>query len=141
MKRSGAGIDAEKFLAGAMTGLGIDYTRQVPMGRTIFATKRRVDFVIHNLRAYPLGLAVESKWQTTRGTIEQKFPYVWESIKTYPIPAVVVVHGGGCLPGAIAWLRARCDGQHFVGVFTLEEFVSWVMHSEKAHTSPLIAVE
>jgi hypothetical protein len=132
MKANQSGQAVEDTLAGALRAVGLQFARQVTVGRTIYRTELRVDFIVTNLAAFPAGLILESKWQDVSGSIDEKFPYLVENIRQqYPLPVVVIVHGGGCRPGAIEWLRARVDGQRLVAVYNLEEFLSWVMRSEK----------
>lgn len=131
MRANRAGKAAEDSLAAILRVMGIVFERQVVLGRTIFEKRLRVDFVLLNLREFPNGLIIESKWQDVGGSIEEKFPYLVENIRgCYPLPAIVVVHGGGCSEGAMRWFRQRCDGK-LIAVMTLEEFMSWALRCEK----------
>jgi hypothetical protein len=115
-----------------LRSIGIQFDYQVVVGRTIYGTELRVDFILRNLAAFPSGLIVESKWQDVGGSVDEKFPYLWENIRhQYPMPAIVIVHGGGCRDGAMRWLRARCDEERLVAVYALEEFISWANRAEK----------
>jgi hypothetical protein len=132
MKANQSGQFAEDMLAATLRSIGITFERQCVLGETIYGTNLRVDFVLRNIVAFPRGIAVESKWQDVGGSIDEKFPFLVENIyRQYPLPAMVVVHGGGCRPGALAWLRMHCDGQQLVGVYTLEEFISWALRVDK----------
>jgi hypothetical protein len=132
MKANKSGRTAEDVLAAVMTFAGLRFDQQVVIGRTIYDTELRVDFVIYNLPDFPHGLAVESKWQDVGGSIDEKFPYLVANIRErYPMPALIIVHGGGCRDGAIAWLRRCCDDR-LISVFRLEEFLSWAQRSQKA---------
>lgn len=132
MKPNRAGRIAEDVIAGIAASVGIECVRQAVVGRTIYGTDLRSDFVFQNVAEYPNGVAVESKWQDVGGSVDEKFPYLVANIREcYPLPVIVVVHGGGCRPGAVAWLRRHCDGRQFVGVWTLEEFISWALRVPK----------
>ena len=132
MKANAAGRVAEDVLASLLQSIGIVFHRQVVIGRTIYGTDLRVDFVLFNLLAFPAGLVVESKWQDVGGTVDEKFPYLVENIqRMYSLPTIVIVHGGGCREGAVRWLRDHCDGQRLVAVYGLEEFISWAHRSVK----------
>src|SRR4029077_13672998 len=123
-----AGRAAEETLAGFMRSIGLEFQQQVVMGRTIYGKRLHVDLLVTNLIAYSRGLAIESKWQDANGSIDEKFPYLVENIQQcYPVPAIVVVHGGGVCPGALKWLRARVDGEQLVAVHGLEGFMSWAL--------------
>ena len=132
MKANTTGRAAEDILAGVMVAMGIAFDQQCVIGETIYHKRLRVDFVLHNIASFPRGLIVESKWQDVGGTADEKFPYLVENIyQAYPLPAMVVIHGGGCCPGALAYIRKRVNGQQFVAVYSLEEFVSWALRVEK----------
>jgi hypothetical protein len=107
------------------------FDRQCIIGRTIYGTEFRVDFLVHNLPPFPQGLVIESKWQTTGGSVDEKFPYLVENFRACRYPAIVIVHGGGCRDGALEWLQAHCDPQHLVAVFRLEEFMSWLLRASR----------
>jgi len=132
-----AGRIAEDVLAEVLRSIGLQFDRQVVIGATIYGYHLRVDFVVRNFARFPMGLAVESKWQDVDGSVDEKFPYLVANIRQQcPIPAVVIVHGGGHRSGAIDWLRACCDDR-LVGVYTLEQFISWAhrLYSAEALTT------
>jgi hypothetical protein len=125
VKANSTGRVAEDVLAEVLRSIGLQFDRQVVIGTTIYGGELRVDFVVHNFTRFPLGLAVESKWQDVGGSVDEKFPYLVANIRQrYHIPAVVIAHGGGHRGGALEWLRACCDDR-LVGVYTLEQFISW----------------
>ena len=132
MKANNVGRLLEDVLAAVFTGVGLEFQRQVVVGKNIYEYNLRVDFVVRNLQQFPAGLIVESKWQDVLGSIDEKFPYLKDNIYLqYPLPTIVVVHGGGCRANAVNWLRAQCDGQHFIGVYGLEQFISWAIRAPK----------
>ena len=121
------GQAAEDSIAAILQSFTVRFDRQVRLGRTIYNSDLHVDFVLRSLPDFPDGLALESKWQDGSGTIDEKFPYVVETLRFgCPIPAIVIVHGGGCKPGAFAWLRQQCGDQP-IAALRLEEFVSWLL--------------
>jgi hypothetical protein len=132
VKANQAGRIAEDFIASLLLSVGIAFERQVVIGQTIYGTKLRVDFLAQNLRDYPRGLVIESKWQDVGGSIDEKFPYLVANIQRMELPTLVIVHGGGCRPGAFQWLFNHRDDVHLVAVLRLEEFISWVHRAEKA---------
>jgi len=142
VKANQSGRTAENFLADVLRGVGLEFKRQQRVGYSIYHTpihpwRLRADFIVTNLVKYPSGLAVESKWQDSPGSVDEKFLYLAENIKTrYEVPAIVVVFGGACRPGAFAWLQAQCDGDRLVAVLKLDEFLSWALRSEKRELNP-----
>jgi hypothetical protein len=128
--RSGKAI--EDLLASHMTRAGVAFNRQVRIGTSIFQRRLRADFVLINLAAFPLGLIVESKWQDSVGSVDEKFPGLVENIRRcYPMPTILVIAGKGAHPGAVEYLRSKVDGEHLIAVYDMEDFVSWVMRADK----------
>lgn len=125
--RSGRG--AEDVIAGILRAARCRFDRQATIGHTIYGHELRVDFLVTNIHGFPDGLVIESKWQDQSGTADEKFPYLVENIRALNIPAVVVLHGNGYRPGATRWLRLQVDGKHLIAVYSLEEFMSWMMRS------------
>ena len=142
MKPNKSGRIAENFLADVLRGVGLEFKRQQRVGYSVYDSPAHpwvlhADFIVTNLSAFPSGLAIESKWQDSPGSVDEKFLYLTHNIKTrYTVPAIVVVFGGACRPGAFAWLKSQCDGDQLIAVFKLEEFISWAMRSEKRELNP-----
>jgi len=129
-----AGQSIEDLLADHMTRWGVAFKKQVFVGRSVFHHRLRVDFKLLNLALYPNGLIVESRWQGSQGSIDDKFIALAVNIlKCYPLPTVVVVGGKGAKVGAVNYLRERVDGQRLVAVYDMEDFLLWVMRAEKRH--------
>jgi len=122
----------EDLLAGHMTRAGVAFKRQVRIGESIFHRRLRVDFVLINLAEFPKGIIVESKWQDSVGSVDEKFPGLVENIRRcYPLPTIIVVAGKGARVGAVNYLREKIDGEHLVAVYDMEDFLSWVMRADK----------
>lgn len=86
----------------------------------------RTDFYIEPTVAYPAGLAIESKWQASTGSVDEKYPYLWLNImERFPCPAIVVLDGGGFKSGSEQWLRGKVDGVKLLAVCRLGEFLWW----------------
>ena len=134
MKANKSGQVTENIVADILRGVGLEFQRQVHVGNSIYEPYTlRADFVVTNLAAFPDGIAIESKWQDRQGSVDEKFPFVALNIRTrYRVPAIVVVAGGSCRPGALEWFQKQCDGHTLVAVVGLEEFISWALRSEKA---------
>jgi hypothetical protein len=133
VKANKAGHVTENILADILRAVGLEFQRQVHVGQSIYEPYHlRADFVVTNLAAFPLGLAIESKWQDRSGSVDEKFPFMAMNIRTrYTVPAIVVVAGGSCRQGALDWFRSQCDGHHLIAVVGMDEFISWAMRSEK----------
>ena len=102
---------------------------------SIYNTNGKTEFVIiaNNRR-----IRVESKYQSTPGSVDEKFPYMLlNAIFAYPEKEVIlIVDGGGYKEGARNWLQQMInnDWQNFssqgkqISLMTIAEFVSWFNH-------------
>lgn len=85
-----------------------DSKQQVVVGKTIYGENRRVD-----IQATP-NLHIECKFQSVRGSIDEKLPFLVETIKCHKATCVIVIEGAGWKPGAIAWLKSKQSGKLIV---------------------------
>lgn len=116
---------AEDVIADTLTRRGLRFARQKRIGKGIFETDLVADFYIPEIPRIGQ-LAIESKWQQVGGSAEEKLCYLVENIRhCYPCPVIVIIDGGGFRAGAIRWLRSQADGDQFVAVFNLVEFLTW----------------
>lgn len=101
------------------------YIPQYKICNGIYGTPLKTDVLIFNEIKYPNKLAIEMKWQQTSGSVDEKYPYVVENIKTmFPCPVIIVIDGGGYKPGALNWLKMQVDDK-LIGVFDMTAFVTW----------------
>lgn len=123
-----AGRAAEDCIAQLLSYHRLQYTRQARVGVSIFERQLHVDFLVHNLVEYPDGLVIESRWQDTPGTTEEKLTYIVENIRAsaYAHSVLLVLNGGGFTPGAITWLEQQVDNDFFVGVMDFAGLLSWL---------------
>lgn len=58
---------------------------------------------------------LEAKWQETSGSVDEKFPYIWEAFCLSPVKNWVIVLDGkywktGRGKAAVGWLRSKAPG-------------------------------
>jgi hypothetical protein len=83
-----------------------------PIARSIYDTKLYCDFVLFHPTRHPDNLIIESKWQQSRGSVDEKFPFLVANIRDrYPHATIIVLDGGGYKKQADLWLRAQIDGK------------------------------
>jgi len=101
------------------------YSRQFPLGNSIYDTPVKCDFILHHPLKYPTCLVIESKWQESSGSTDEKYPYLVLNVKEkLGYPTIIVVDGGGYKPGAEKWLRSQVGGR-LLYVFNMMEFQKW----------------
>lgn len=101
------------------------YARQVPLGPSIYESPIRADFALFHPDKWPTGLVLETKWQQSTGSIDEKFPYLVMNIKErYHYPTIIILDGGKYKPGAEQWLRRQVEGK-LHHVFSMADFQRW----------------
>lgn len=93
--------------------------------KTLYDTVGRSEFVLYTQqRSY----RIECKWQAVSGSVDEKFPYLLESLKRVDEDeCLVVVGGGGAKPSAVEWLRKAAQASSKpIRVVSLEEFMGLV---------------
>lgn len=102
------------------------FTKQLNICKGIYGTPIRCDFIIYHPEKHERGLIIESKWQQSAGSVDEKFPYLERNVQEkYPCRTIIVLDGGGYKPGAAEWLRSKIGG-NFIGVFNMMEFRTYV---------------
>jgi hypothetical protein len=74
--------------------LGLEVKQQVRVARRIWGAERRIDVVLIDPTNRKT-LGVECKFQSGKGTAEEKIPAIIQDIKAWPIPGIVVFSGDG----------------------------------------------
>lgn len=125
-----SGRAAEDLIYCLLKERGYSIRRQEAVGTNIYGGQTRADFYIEGTPVFPNGLIIESKWQESMGSVDEKYPYLVENIKScYPAPTIVVIGGAGIREGAEQWLRDQVDGDQLYAVFSMEEFLTWTIRN------------
>lgn len=128
-KANNAGITAESTIYCIFKERGYSVSRQVKVGKSIYGSPIKVDLMIHGLPGFDHGLAIESKWQSAGGSVDEKYPYLVQNIRDncYPCPVIVIVDGGGARVESVEWLKRQVDGKRLLAVFSFAELMKWVI--------------
>lgn len=101
------------------------FTVQYPVAKSVYETDLYCDFILYNPEKYPECLIIESKWQESAGSVDEKFPFLVLNIcNKYPCATVIVLDGGGYKKGAEKWLRSQVNSK-LIHVFNMMEFQKW----------------
>lgn len=101
---------------------GKRYAKQVPIGTTIYETRRKCDFMVFNQERFPGGLVIECKWQQGSGSVDEKYPYLVLNIKKSKVPTIVLLAGEGYKGEAREWLKDQVDPEGpLIGVYDMTE--------------------
>ena len=102
---------------------GKQFIRQLPVGDTIYETVRKCDFFIINREKFPEDLIIECKWQQSKGSVDEKYPFLLYNIIRTGIPTVILLDGGGYKPAALQWLKEMVNKNGaLIAVWTMTEF-------------------
>lgn len=102
------------------------YSRHYHIGLGIYDTPVQCDFILYHPDKWPDKLAIESKWQQSSGSVDEKFPYLVLNITLrYGCPTIVLCDGGGYKGNAEQWLRNQSSNGNFLSVFSMTEFAAW----------------
>lgn len=84
---------------------GLVVYTEINLGKTIIGKARKVDvFVVHD--ATQRALAIECKYQDTKGTTDEKIPYALQDLMALRVPACLSYAGNGWSTGVLHTLAA-----------------------------------
>lgn len=99
------------------------FSRQLLCGNNIYGSPVRADVFVYGAVNFPDGLIIESKWQQVGGSVDEKYPFLVETVKLLAIPTIVVLDGNGYRLAAADWLRSQVAVvPSLAGVYTYAEF-------------------
>ena len=92
---------------------------------TLYKTQMRLDFLVFHPEKWPDKLALECKWQSSGGTVDEKFPYLVLSLAKVPeASCAVLLAGGGYRAEALDWLKRQQTDRLSV-IEGLDSIVKW----------------
>ena len=102
--------------------LGLDVEIEVGVGRRIWGAKRRIDVVLKHPDTR-VSLGIECKYQSSRGSAEEKIPATLEDIRAWPIRGIVVYSGDGFTQNMQSYLMSTgmavqlCDVEKWLELY------------------------
>lgn len=102
------------------------YTRQFEIGKSIYGKNRYVDLILYHPVLWPDCLCIQCKWQTSGGSVDEKYPYEVLSIAQNDVDTIIILDGGGYSKGAKQWLINQAGKNHLKHVFDQGEFARFV---------------
>ncbi|MDA7572406.1 hypothetical protein N8776_01730 [bacterium] len=99
------------------------FATQFNLGKNIYNTRQIVDFIITRPDDAPL--VIQAKWQQSKGSVDEKFPFLIINLKEKSqFDGLIVIDGGGYRSDAITWMKEQIDNK-LLGVFSYSEFMIW----------------
>ncbi|MXV78164.1 hypothetical protein F4001_07380 [Candidatus Poribacteria bacterium] len=102
------------------------YAQECNTGKTLYGGTRRVDFILYHPKKWSECLVIECKWQSGRGSVDQKYPYFVLSANMNPEPAIFVVDGDGYSGRSKEWLQAQSGKERILHILNQGEFARFV---------------
>lgn len=117
-------VPKDKFKASVFLEQPI-YTRQYHIGNSIYETPMYCDFILYHPKKHANCLIIESKWQQSGGSVDEKYPYFILNVQQrHPHKTIVLLDGGGYKANAEKWMRNQV-GNNLINVFSMGEFQKW----------------
>lgn len=94
---------------------------------SIYGHQGKTEFLAVSSRR-KLRVRIECKWQQCSGSVDEKFPYLMENCRIMPEDCIIIlVDGGGCKPGALAWLKKAAGdcAEKDIRVLDITGFLKW----------------
>ena len=91
------------------------------IGKDIYGSDRKVDFILYHPTKWPKCLVIECKWQASGGKVDRKYPFEVLSIKKNQYDTILVLDGGGYTQGAKNWLIQQTGKNKLLHVFDMGE--------------------
>lgn len=94
------------------------FTKQIIIGESIYNTKRTADFLIYHPQKHKKPIVIEVKWQQSKGSVDEKFPFLIENIKKNKYKTIIIIDGNGYKKSALNWLKEK--NKH---TYSLNDFI------------------
>lgn len=66
------------------------FTRKFHVGKSIYGTEQYCDFIAYHPQRWPDNLIIECKWQQSKGSVDEKYPYLVLNINLqYKSPTII----------------------------------------------------
>lgn len=105
---------------------------------TIYNSAGRTEFVIVDQTPPFRRIRVESKYQASTGSVDEKYPYMFlNAVEQYPEKEIIlIVDGDGYKPGARDWLERKINENWLdfkgkgktIKLMKIIEFINWFNH-------------
>lgn len=97
-------LQKKGYRVGDLNGIG--YARQYRKFTNIYGAPWRLDFFVIHSEKWPDGLAIESKWQSSGGSADEKLFFAVRSLEALPCPGVLIIGSDGARDCAVNWCKS-----------------------------------
>ena len=82
------------------------FAQQVRLFRNLYNAKMVTDFYCWHPDVSK-GFVIEVKWQSSAGSVDEKYVFTVLSLKKLQTHSILVLEGGGCRTDAVKWIRGQ----------------------------------
>jgi len=103
------------------------FVQQIKIAENVYGVVGVSDFYIYHPDKFPDGCIIESKWQGSQGSVDEKYVFTVESLKIAKCKTMLVLSGSGARKPAITWMRKESDlsvDNQFTFLYR-DEFMEW----------------
>ena len=93
------------------------YSTQCVIGKNVYGGLRKADVILYHPKKWVDCLVIESKWQSSTGSVDSKYPFEVQTINMNAYPTIIVLDGQGYNNLAGQWLQSqsgKCKILHVV---------------------------
>ena len=101
------------------------YTKQFEIGKSIYGKDRFVDLILYHPALWKDCLCIQCKWQTSNGSVEEKYPFEVLCVAQNDIDTIILLDGDGYSQGAKQWLLNQAGKNRLKHVFNQGEFTKF----------------
>ena len=119
-------IPAKTFTEGTKLSKPV-FSRQVKAGSTVFKRQWRIDFLLYHPKRWPKCLGIESKYQGTTGTAEDKIVKTCKDIESNSYQTLLVLGGSGFSHGVFTYLDEEIQrNSNLIGIAAVENIKDYL---------------
>ena len=100
------------------------FVPQVRLERNLYLAKYTTDVFVYNEQNFPEGFHLEVKWQSSSGSVDEKYVFTVLSLQQFKADTILILDGGGARQGAISWIKSM-SGKKGFQYFNLIDFKRW----------------
>lgn len=93
------------------------FIKQHKVFRNVYNNVMRSDFFVFHPEKYPQGMIIECKQQDSAGSADEKFPFLFLSLQSTGLPAIVLAQGSGFKETALLWCEEQAKNHAWFKFF------------------------
>ena len=117
------GASFERKVCKLLDKYGYRYECHKLIGKSIYGSRLYCDVFVTD--SHEGNFVLECKWQSSKGSVDEKFPFTIANIFASGIHTVLVIDGGGASRSAVKWAKSQVS-RNLMGVMSFRELEAFV---------------